>query len=162
MRDLLKIAQAEMPGLLNKCLDALPALLDRQHFHGDTEDIDSKREAYTRGANPIYGFFEDHLAFKAGDNGTVKDDLFTKFSAYAKANDIPAMKLEAFFTDLKSEIVKRGYPYTTHRIGQKDNRGPRFLKGIVHVDRKIAEDEDEAKVEQKITTMGDLKARGVP
>ena len=109
---------------------------------GQATDIDAgKRTAQLQ--SQMAGFSSQ------GDNGTVKDDLFTKFSAYAKANEIPAMKLEAFFTDLKSEIVKRGYPYETHRVGPEKNRGPRLLKGVVYVEQKAEDDTETKDGEQK-------------
>lgn len=143
MRDLVETARKEFSGLLNKCLEILPALLERQVFSGDTDDLDEKREAYTRSAEPIYGFWEDHLDYKSNENGIVKDDLYTKFATYAKKHAIPAMKMKAFFSGLKAEALKRGFPYEDHRVGPENNRGPRLLKGVDYVEQKKGEDDDE-------------------
>jgi len=161
MRDILKDAKAEYSGLLNKCLQVLPALLDRQVFTGDTEDTDQKRDSYVRSAEPIFGFWEDHIEYRKDHDGSVKDDLFVKYSAFAKQHDIPPIKLETFFVALKSETLKRGFPYETHRVGPEDNRGPRLLKGIVYVEKKIDSDAEKPDAPSKIT-MDEVRSKGAP
>jgi len=142
--------KSEFSGLLNKCLDVLPGLLDRLAFNGDSDDVDVKRENYHRESRPVYGFWEDRLSFQEVDDdgqevttGIIKNDLYRAFRDYR--GELSVLSYDGFFKKLREEFINRNLDMRTANPRGPDGKqkptiiGLRFRPKLTENPRSISQ-----------------------
>ena len=127
----------EFPGLLNRCIDVLPGLLDRLAFDGDSDDVDEKKENYHRESRPVYGFWEDRLVYRGQEegggevvDGLTKDEVFTAFRKYREEQELSVLAYDTFFRKLKEEFLNRDLPFEIGRPRSDSGNRKRVIVGL--------------------------------
>ena len=126
----------EFPGLLNRCLDVLPDLLERLAFSGDSDDVEAKREEFHKESRPVYGFWEDKLEYRSQDEsnevaGISKDNLFMMFTKYRQEKELSLLSYDAFFKKLKEEFLNRSVEYLIGRPRGPNGKQVYTVMGLI-------------------------------
>lgn len=97
----------ELSGILNWALTGLKRILKNGEFT-NTQSTDEMREYYQRTSDPIYAFINDNVEYDTNSYIT-KDDFFTAFCEYCRANRLSPVAKNLFSKRLHEHITVSEY-----------------------------------------------------
>jgi putative DNA primase/helicase len=111
----------EFSGLLNWALQGLKRLLEHGQF-SDNRTWEQERERYLASSNSALAFIESHVEPSLNEKDRVtKEDLYTAYVTYCKANDLPIMRQADVTTTMRQAIPDA--KEAQFRIGKERKKG---------------------------------------
>ncbi|MCX6651769.1 MAG: phage/plasmid primase, P4 family [Methanomassiliicoccales archaeon] len=92
----------EFSGLLNKCLELIPKILERKGFT-NMETTDAVRQKYVRMSDSVYCFAEEQLEALPGA-WVSKRELYARYLEWCRSTRVPAVKERKFKARLLENI----------------------------------------------------------
>lgn len=111
----------ELSGLFNWAIEGLLRLLKNNHFSYQ-KTVEEIREQYKILSDPVFAFAQQFLTTQT-TGYLIKDDVYHKFNAWCKENDLPVTPKNMFSQDLQKNVpnVKPGRSRINGKLTQVYN-----------------------------------------